>query len=344
MRKTVLFALIALSAVACQKGTDKKGPFVAEGKGVAVTAEEFKARLDEQSPFIRSRYTTLERKKEFLDNLLRFEILAAEAQRRGMEKDPDVQLTLKKVMVQKLVQKSFGDPQEAAKAVPDSETQAYYDQHKDEYVKPLRLRLYQLLVKAPASGPDRAKKQAAARKLLDRIRAEEKKNQLAFVSIARENSEDEASKATGGDLGFKSREEFEKSHGKGPTEAVFGLKDNETSGLLESPQGFVIVKIAGRQEALDRPFDQVKAQIAQKIAREKKTKEFDDFVKKLREDAQVKVYDGEVEKVAVAASPAAPGGGMPPGPMALPNAPVRPGGPEAMPPAPPRPPAPAPAR
>jgi hypothetical protein len=61
---------------------------VAEGLGVRITAADFAARMAEQSPFIRSRYGTLERKLEFLDTLIRFELLAAEARRRGLERGP----------------------------------------------------------------------------------------------------------------------------------------------------------------------------------------------------------------------------------------------------------------
>ena len=155
-----------------------------------------------------------------------------------------------------------------------------------------------VVVKAPASGPERAKKQDAARKALAQLRAEEKKNQLAFVSVAREKSEDEATKGLGGDLNFRSKDELEKLYGKAAADAVFALKDNESSGLVESPQGFLILKVAGRQEAVEKTFEQVKGQISQKLYRERKTKEFDDFVKKLRETAAVKVNEAELEKIA----------------------------------------------
>ena len=101
LRRFLVIGLCAL-AVACgpKKDEKKSGPVVAQGNGVTITADEFKARLDEQSPFIRARYATLERKKEFLDNLIRFEVLAREAEKQGIASDPDVQLTLKKIMVQ----------------------------------------------------------------------------------------------------------------------------------------------------------------------------------------------------------------------------------------------------
>src|SRR6266496_694185 len=108
MRRILVLGLCAL-AVACQpqKGNKKSGPPVARGSGFTITADEFKARIDEQSPFIRARYSTLDRKKEFLDNLVRQEVLAVEAERQGLDKDPEVRATLRKIMVQKLVQRKF---------------------------------------------------------------------------------------------------------------------------------------------------------------------------------------------------------------------------------------------
>lgn len=316
MKNVLSYAIpVALLAACSGGGPEKKGPFVAQGNGVSVSAEEFKARLDEQSPFIRSRFTTLDRKKEFLDNLIRFEVLAREAQRQGLDKDPEVQLTLKKVMVQRLVQKSFGDPQDAVSKVPEADVKDFYEKHRDEFVKPLRLRVYHILVKAPASGPERARKHADAKKVLAQLLAEEKKNAFAFPAVAREKSDDAASKAAGGDLGFKSRDELEKAGGKAVADAAFALQNNQTSGLVESPEGFHILRVAGRQEAIDRSLDQVKMQIAQRLHREKVTRDFDDFVKKLRDEAAVKVDDAELEKVQVAAAP--PGGQMP-GMMGMP--------------------------
>jgi peptidyl-prolyl cis-trans isomerase C len=337
LRVTSLVAVAVLTLAACsgQKKSGspsaKSGPAVAKGNGIVVTAEEFKARLDEQSPFIRARYTTLERKKEFLDNLVRFEVLAKAAADQGLDQDPDVQQTLKKVMVQKLVQKTFQDT-EGAKNIPDAELQAYYDQHKDEYLKPARLRLSQILVKAPKDAPAAARKVAAekAKKALARVQDEEKKNPGAFAMIAREVSEDEVSKNMGGDLGLKSKAELEVLSPR-VAEAALRLADGQVSQVVETEQGYVVLKRMGSQEEINRPFDSVRTQIANKLYRERKTKEFDEYVKKLREDAKITVDDAELDKVVIAAGPTATGPGA--GPQAQPAGAPPPAHPVPVPPA-----------
>jgi peptidyl-prolyl cis-trans isomerase C len=215
-------------------------------------------------------------------------------------------------MVQKLVQRSFQDPG-AQKELPDAELQKYYDEHKDEFNRPRKVRLSAIVFNAPAGTPDRARKVALARKALAKVKAEEKKNPMAFQQAVTEFTEDAASKGVAGDLGFKSAEELEKSFGKEVAQAAFSLKAGEISGVVEGAQGVYLVRVGGVQEELARSFDQVKAQINQKLQRERRTKEFDELVKKLRDEAKVTVDDKALEAIVVVApSPPTPGApGMP---------------------------------
>jgi peptidyl-prolyl cis-trans isomerase C len=308
LRRTIVAAALCAIVIACGQGRKghKSGPAVAKGNGITITADEFKARIDEQSPFIRARYTTLERKKEFLDNLVRFEVLANEAEKQGLANDPDVQLTLKKIMVQKLVQKNFAD-QTGAKDMPEPELTKYYEEHKGEYNRPKRVRLSAIVLQAPAGTPDRAKKAKVAKEALAKVKAEEaKKNPLAFNQAVAQYSEDPASKNLGGDLQFKSREELEGAFGKEVADAAFALKVGDVSGVIESPKGLYVLKATGMQEEMNRTFDQVKQQIASKLYREKKTKEFDAWLKHLKDQANVQVDDKVLDAVPVSAE-------MPPG-------------------------------
>ncbi len=339
LRKTTL-ALALLAAFACSKTATpgKKGPVVAQGGGVTITADELKARLDEQSPMIRASFSNLDRKKQFLDNMLRFELLSKAAEKEGLASDPDVQFTMKKVMVSKYYQRFFQDPS-GAKNVPEGDVQKYYDEHKDEFHRPARVHAAHIFFKAAAGSPERAKKAAAAKRFLAKVFADEKKNPTAFSVAARESSEDGPTKNLGGDLGLKSQAEIEKGYGKELGEAAFKLGDNQTSpAVIETQDGLHLLRVFGRQPEVNRGLDEVKTQIAAKLNSQRKSKEFDDFVKKLREDAKITVNDAELEKVAVSGPPAGMGGGMmgPHGPnpgagMAPPH------GPNAPPAAPPRP-------
>jgi peptidyl-prolyl cis-trans isomerase C len=291
-RISILFTLAVLTA--CSKEAKKSGPFVAEGDGVAVTTEELKKKLDEQSPFVRARYATLDRKKEFL------ELLAKEARARGLDKDPEVQETLQKVMVQKLVRQAFDDE----KSKPsDDEVKKYYDAHADEFVKPERVRISAVFFNAPSGSPQRAAKATEAKKALARIKTEGSKNPLAFSNVARELSEEAASKASGGDLGYRTKDELTKQYSAELANASFALKEGQESGVVETPQSFAIVKLGARQAPINRPFEEVKAQLAARIGREARTKEFDEFIKKLRGKSSIKVNDPELEKIVVAAPP-----------------------------------------
>jgi peptidyl-prolyl cis-trans isomerase C len=107
---------------------------------------------------------------------------------------------------------------------------------------------------------------------------------------------------------------------------------------VETPKGFYIVKLTGQQEELNRPFEQVKNQIANRLFRERKSKEFDEWQKKLRADAGVTVDEKALDAIAVAAGPAGTGAGMPgmpPGHPAPGAPPVAPEGPRAVPAPPP---------
>ncbi len=135
--KTLAYALSALafaSPVACKHGGGATGEtrnvdlsqVVAKVDDEVITVGDVQERINKQSPFIRARYTTLDKKKEFLDNLVRFEVMAAEAQKRGYDKDPEVQRVMKQQMISKFLQKDF-ESKLKVEDVPDADVEKYYN-------------------------------------------------------------------------------------------------------------------------------------------------------------------------------------------------------------------------
>ncbi|MGC3999777.1 MAG: peptidylprolyl isomerase [Anaeromyxobacter sp.] len=309
-RRIALLGLVALAATACKSG-NKSDPVVAKGDGFEITASQVKKQLDEQAPFLRARYSTPEQKKEFVDKMVEMELMAREAEKEGLDKDPDIEQMRKRMMVQKLWQKKFQQDPKAA-AIPADAIKTYYDGHKAEFFRPKKVRGALVAFSAPAGSPDRAAKKKKAAEALAKLKADEKKTPLAFVNVVQAYSDDPATKATNGDLSFKSQDELTTAYGPELADAIFKMKSGETSDVLETPKGFYIVRVNGAQDELNRTLEQATPQIEARLLREKRGNEFTEWRKQLKEKAKVEIDDKAIAGIELAPV-AAPGGGVPMG-------------------------------
>jgi peptidyl-prolyl cis-trans isomerase C len=321
---SVLCASLAL--VACKK-SEKSGPVVAEVGDEKITADEVRQRLNETSPFLRARYNTLERKKEFLENMVRNELLAQEAVRQGYDKSPAVREQMKRAMIQELIKHQL-DAKLSGADIADDELKKFYDAHLDDFVKPERARVFHIFL--PAKDPkERAEARKKAAALLKDIDAREKKGEAnAFQTVAMKESKDALSAPMGGDLRFLSRDELAKSYNAELANAAFDLKNpGDKSGPVDTPAGVELVKLQVKTVAMSRSFEDSKEPIRQRMARERRSRDYDEWVKKLRDGTRVAIHEQELEKVQVDAAPQPP----PPGQAHVSPGPV----PQALPPVPP---------
>ena len=317
LRKPLLLAvpLLAALAAACgSKGSSstsaaKTGPVVATVGSETITADELKKRLEETSPFLRARYNTLDRKKEFLENLIRNELLSQEALKQGYDKSPAVQEQMKRAMIQELIKHQLDEKLTGAD-LSDADLKKFYDAHNDDFVKPERARVFHILL--PATTPaEKAKARAQAAALLKDIEAREKKGEVnAFQTVAMKESKDQLSAPMGDDLRFLSREELAKAYNPELATAAFELKTpGDKTGPVETPAGIELVKLQVKTVALNRTFDESKDSIRGRMARERRSHEYDDWIKRLHDGAKIAINDAELEKVQVegAQPPGGPG-------------------------------------
>ncbi|MCC7009286.1 MAG: peptidyl-prolyl cis-trans isomerase [Acidobacteria bacterium] len=142
--------------------------------------------------------------------------------------------------------------------VTPAEVEARYKESLQTYSTPEQVRASHILFKT--DGKD----EAAVRKTAEGVLAKAKAG-ADFAALAKQYSEDEGSKASGGDLQFFSRgamvKEFE--------DAAWALKDGEISGLVKSPFGFHIIKGMGKKAATTKTLDEVRSQIEDGIKFEK---------------------------------------------------------------------------
>lgn len=133
-------------------------------------------------------------------------------------------------------------------SVPDEEIKAWYDGHKDRYEQPETRQASHILLTG-----DKDKLRAQAESLLQEVR----KNPKSFADLAKKHSQDPGSAARGGDLGWFARGAMVKPF----EEAVFGMKDGDISGIVESDFGLHIIKLTGIRAGKVKPLAEVRGEI-----------------------------------------------------------------------------------
>ena len=285
------------SSPAGDKRAPPKGAPIAKVGDTVLTVDQIQKRLDEQSPFVRVRYADPERKKEFLDSQVRFEVLAAEAFARGLDKDPEVLDATKKIIVQKLTREEFDNRVKLAD-VTDADLQKYFDAHKADYQKPEMARASDIAI---AFGADKAaaKKKAdeAQKKAADKAKIEDRN---WFKDLVTQYSTDDGTKRAGGDLRYLEAGEVEAKLGPAAKQWLFGGElINEVSPVLEGKDAFHVLKRTGKRKEIVRTFEQVKNQIKNVVFREKRTDAFNKYVDELKKKHGVVVYEDKLADVKV---------------------------------------------
>lgn len=143
-----------------------------------------------------------------------------------------------------------------------SEVAAEYEKQKHRYTgleKQVRAR--HVLIKAAADASDEDK--AAAREKAEAVRARALAGE-DFALLAREHSEDEGSRARGGDLGFNPKGRMVAPF----DEAQFALAPGSVSELVETTYGFHVIEVVAVREG-DVPVDEAKRELAEQLYRER---------------------------------------------------------------------------
>ncbi|HEU4729364.1 MAG TPA: peptidyl-prolyl cis-trans isomerase [Kofleriaceae bacterium] len=260
---------------------------------VTITLGELQERINRQSPYIRARYTSLEQKKEFLDSLIRFEVLAKEAYRRGLDKDPEVVRTMKQVMIQRLMRDEF-DAKITADTVSDAEMKSYYDANLADYVKPEEVRVSAIIVK----------NRAQAERVALEARGEAGKTNKGFRDLVSRYTQDEDSKLRGGDLRY-----FDAQTKELPAPVVRAafalLNTGDVSSAIDAGNGtWYVLKQTGRRKAMTKSFDDAKPAIRNKLFRDQRLAAQKDFVDGLKAAAKIEIDEANLAKVRIDTSQA----------------------------------------
>lgn len=284
---------------------DRRAQVVATIGDVRISLGELEDRLNKQSPFLRARYADPVKRREFLDNMIRFELLAKAAKKRGYDREDEVRRQVKQMEVQTLMRKEF-DEKVSPETVTQDEIREFYDAHKGDYVKPEVVRASHILVS------DRAR----AEEILKKAREPGTDNR-AFRQLAQESSEDGETKTRGGDLRYfprpAERTAQDPEVDSAIADAAFALKNigDVAPRTVKVAKGYSVVKLTGRRAAVSRSIEEATPQIRNRLWREKRQKAIDDFVQNLRSSRRIETNEELLNLIVIPAS--GPGGDEGPG-------------------------------
>ncbi len=174
-----------------------------------------------------------------------------------------------------------------------ADVEKYYQDHKAEFVRPEQVVVREIFVstegKTEAEIPALRKK---ADGLLDRVKMGED-----FGELAKRFSDGSTAKE-GGDLGT-----FEKGQLASNLEQVaFKLQRNETTGVIEQKNGFLILQVREHYPAGQQPEEKVETEINNHLYDEKMKPALREYLDMLRADSYVEVKPGYVDTAEVTGS------------------------------------------
>src|ERR1700694_3298731 len=139
--------------------------------------------------------------------------------------------------------------------VTEAELKSAYEARAPQYRVDEQRRASHILVKS--------------REEADKLAEELKKTPGRFAELAKKHSQDPGSAEKGGDLGWFGRGMMVKPF----DDAVFKLRQNDLQ-IVESEFGFHVVRLAGIQPGKSRPFEEVRKELGDELARQKGAKKF----------------------------------------------------------------------
>lgn len=265
MRQTLVIAatLSLLLAAGCAKKAEKMSVDVPDEKLAAqvedwkLTREELDAVLNRLPDAQRTQYQTPEGMALLTERMMQEEIAYREAKKMDLAKREDVAKMIEQATRDILVSKYIEEVVDVKARPTDEELHEYYEAHQDQYTELERIRAQHIFSK------DKAK--------LEDLKKRVEEGGEKFTTLAHIYSEDNISKAEGGDLGYFNPGGYIKSIGFSQTfsDAVSAMEPGKIYGPIKWEQGYSLVRVNEKTPSRVVPYEDVRDDIAKRMAVEK---------------------------------------------------------------------------
>ncbi len=233
-----------------------------------ITLGEYAETLERMDPFERIRYQSADRRKLLLNEIIQVELLAEEAKRRGLDKQPETQERLRQILKDELlrdVRNSAPGPSE----ISDADVHTYFDAHHDEFKEPERRRVAHIVVATEAQAKAALQKARFA-------------SAVDWGKLVTDLSADKPAKSAApaptelaGDLGIVGPPGHPRGANPRVPEALRAavFEIDKVGDVLNRivPEGgrFHVVRMTGRTEARDRSFQDAERTIRVALVQQK---------------------------------------------------------------------------
>jgi parvulin-like peptidyl-prolyl isomerase len=261
-----------------------------------ITLGEYVASLERMDAFERLRYQSPARRRQLLDEMIDVELLAAEARRRGLDREPATQERMRQMLREELLDQVREQVPNAAE-IPAAEVRRYYDEHRSEFREPERRRVAHIAVATHAV----AEKVLAQAKQAD---AAEWGRLVARYSVDRSDAASTPLELKG-DLGIVSGPGAERGDNPKVPEplrnAVFELDGlgSVYDKVVPAAGKFHVVRLTGRSAARARSFREAERAIRVTLATRRLAARQEKLIEELKQRFPVEIDEAALAKVSV---------------------------------------------
>ncbi len=181
--------------------------------------------------------------------------------------------------------------------VTDILAASFYEQNEEFFNAPEHVRAIDIYFKPDPDDTlrDRAKGRALIRAGLVQAKA---KGGSDFALLARKNTEDMPMREKSGDLGFFARGTIDKNL----EITAFKMQPGQISEIIETNDGYHIIKVTDRKPAVSMTFEQAKPIIVRTLKRKIVERKSGEYIEKLKAEAKI-VYPPGKEPTKMSAPP-----------------------------------------
>jgi len=152
--------------------------------------------------------------------------------------------------------------------ISDEELKQYFEENKDDYNQQEQVAASHIFLED----------EATAKEVETKLKAGED-----FAELAKTYSIDTDTSEDGGDLGYISRGQMDEQF----EEAAFALEKDEVSGVVQSAEGYHIIKVTGKVPAEEAVFEDVKDEVYETLLESRINEEYSTWLTEKQEQYKI---------------------------------------------------------